>query len=552
MAFIKAYDSLSKKIIDLDQISKEKPVTWYSCGPTVYDMAHLGHARNFMTFDIIKRILNYMGYSINYVMNITDIDDKIIDRVNIINKSMTYLMNNVVYDTTISNYLNNFSTNNEEFYFELLINDSIFRDIVIAYINKIDYKDNKYNLFDKFIKYIENDFWDDLDSLNIIRPTVITRVTENIDKIINYISKIIENGYAYEQDGSVYFDSEKFRESGKQFRPLCPNIKDADNLVNETDFIKKSPNDFALWKKTKDNEISYNSIFGPGRPGWHIECSVMASDILSNTFDIHSGGIDLMFPHHNNEIIQAQAYQNISCDFTWAKYFLHSGQLTVDGKKMAKSLNNYITIKDFIKNNSDPNILRLLFLLHEWDKPFDYSQDKLNEVNNYLKKIFDFIKHINYEFKKSKNKSVINEIDNIYYNNVINYKNFVIDKMCDNFNTPAIIKIIYDMINKSYSYLKLDYNYIYINEFTKHMIHILEILGLNMNIEPIIFNKLNEEKWIDLIVNFRLELRNYLKNKDKSFGQIFSMLDDLRDNKIKNLGVKLEDNSGNNMKWVYL
>jgi cysteinyl-tRNA synthetase len=539
------YDSITKTKVPLN-ISRDKPIKWYSCGPTVYDSAHLGHARNFMTFDIIKRILEKDGYTIEYVMNITDIDDKIIDRVNIIDNCMTYLVNNHALYEDVSNM-------DDKQRFQLLAFNANFRERVA--LNIRNKNPPQYNLFPEFIKLMESDFWTDMNSLNIMAPNIITRVTENIDNIINYIQTIMSNGYAYELNNSIYFDSEAFIKSGKVFRPLCPNISD-ENTIQTNEFEKKSPNDFALWKACKeDEEVWYDSPFGKGRPGWHIECSVMATNILSDTFDIHSGGIDLMFPHHNNEIVQAQSHQNKDNNsFCWVKYFLHSGQLTVDNKKMAKSLGNYITIKDFLIQNPNPNVLRMLFLLHDWSAPLNYNQNQLEEAKYHYKKIIDFIKFVELEVKNAKNH--ISSDDQLYMNDLVQYKQTVIDSLHSNFSTQSVIKNIHSMINNSYIYMDKNPNYMYINNFISHMKDILNTFGLDIS-EKISNAQVGVEDVIDLSVNFRSNIRKYIKENRKEFSKegfsnIFKILDNFRDIGMKQIGISVEDRDDKNVKWSFL
>ncbi len=244
-------------------IPKNKSISWYTCGPTIYDDSHIGHARTFLSFDIIRRVLQHYGHDITFVMNLTDIDDKIINKVNQnLDPSKPYEV---------------------QFY--------------------------------SFIKQMEQNLWNDIDSLDIMRPTVVTRVTEYMDKMIEYIQKIIDNGLAYEKNGSVYFDYAAYKERGFDTEPLI-KIEQDDFTTCDFTTEKKNKEDFVLWKVAKPGEISFDSPFSKGRCGWHLECSVMASDILGKQFDIHSGGIDLLFPHHQNEIVQANAYNN-DPNFKW-------------------------------------------------------------------------------------------------------------------------------------------------------------------------------------------------------------------------------------------
>jgi cysteinyl-tRNA synthetase len=319
-------------------------VTWYMCGPTVYDHSHLGHAKTYICFDILRRIMtDYFGYNVRLCMNITDIDDKIIMRAN---------QNNVQ--------------------------------------------------FSEISRAMETEFFKDCEALNIRLPTVITRVSEYVPEIIAFIQKIIDNGYAYESNGSVYFDVMGYANSDKHtYAKLEPTnfgnldlLKEgegaltADAVTSE----KKNPQDFALWKKSKEGEPSWESPWGSGRPGWHIECSAMAGAVFKEyPIDIHSGGCDLKFPHHDNEIAQSEAYYD--CD-NWINNFWHTGHLHIAGKKMSKSLKNFTTIKQILEIYSARQ-MRFLFLIHQWDSLMNYSPEtSFNEAVAKEKQFDEFFKTV--------------------------------------------------------------------------------------------------------------------------------------------------------------
>ncbi|EOD04635.1 cysteine--tRNA ligase [Emiliania huxleyi CCMP1516] len=298
-------------------------VKWYTCGPTVYDAAHLGHARNYMGFDIVRRVLcDYFGLAVMFVMNITDIDDKIILR-------------------THRNHL-------------------------------------------EAMAALEASFFEDMAALNVRPPDAVTRVTDYVPEIVSYIETIARNGYCYEANGSVYFDTAAFTSSeGKVYGKLVDASALADKELlaegegalsaSSAEADKRHPSDFALWKASKPGEPAWPSPWGEGRPGWHIECSAMMSDLLGGEVDINAGGIDLKFPHHENQMAQVEAHYDCckACNYFW-----HSGHLSIDGLKMSKSLKNFITIREALETYSARQ-LRFLFLLQKYHQPMEYSQNSM-------------------------------------------------------------------------------------------------------------------------------------------------------------------------------
>lgn len=317
---LKVNNSLCNEKVEFVTKNGDRTINWYMCGPTVYDSAHLGHARTYLTFDILRRILSsYFNYDVNVCMNITDIDDKIIKR------------------------------------------------------------SNEQNIeFSKFAKMWEDNFFKDMCNLNVLYPNHITRVSEYIPEIIDFIKVIMDKGYAYENKGSVYFDIDAYKKGGHMYAKLVPqdkvqNIEELEEaegaLSKDTINDKKNKGDFALWKASKPGEPFWASPWGNGRPGWHIECSVMCSSVFGTSLDIHSGGIDLRFPHHDNEIAQTEAHDESK---QWINYFLHTGHLKIEGLKMSKSLKNFKKISDFI-NVYTPNTFRLYFCQAKWDMEMDFT-----------------------------------------------------------------------------------------------------------------------------------------------------------------------------------
>ena len=319
-----------------------------------------------------------------------------------------------------------------------------------------------------------------------------------------------------------------------------------------------------LWKKSKKGEIKYPSKWGLGRIGWHLECSVMATDVLGDNFDIHSGGIDLVFPHHQNEIFQANAYSN-DPDSKWVNYFLHSGHLNIQGLKMSKSLKNFVSIKDYLENIGTARELRLLFLMHSWDKPLDYSMDTIDGAKWVDKRITDFIGHLDFIIKEDSvwvcDKTNNNEFEESIYK--------LVDEMNkdlkDNFNTSKFMKSLLENITHVYKYLDTSYDKSLIEMYRSKLGIILSIFGLdyynsrgyngsngsqvegNNNIEPFI------ELSIDLREDFRKVVMKYKKEIPKeAMKEFFQILDDFRDVKLKNLGIELQDRTDDKKtKFVY-
>ena len=392
-------NSLCNQKVEFITSKGDRTINWYMCGPTVYDSAHLGHARTYLTFDIIRRILiNYFHYDVNLCMNITDIDDKIIKR------------------------------SNEE-------------------------KKN----FAEFAKFWEDSFFKDMRALNVMYPNYITRVSEYIPEIISFIEEIIKKGYAYEKNGSVYFDIEAYKNGGHMYAKLVPQdknqnleeLQEAEGVLSKDNTSeKKNKGDFALWKTSKKDEPFWDSPWGKGRPGWHIECSVMSSSIFGKTLDIHSGGIDLRFPHHDNEIAQTEAHDDSK---QWINYFLHTGHLKIEGLKMSKSLKNFKKITDFI-NLYTPNAFRLYFCNSKWDCDMDFTENGLSMASANDKKIAEFFQNVKVWARENDLKKDLkfNEEDNKLNTFFEEVKKNVHNSFCDNFNTPGVVSNILELIRSTY------------------------------------------------------------------------------------------------------
>ncbi|KAF7683335.1 Cysteine--tRNA ligase [Astathelohania contejeani] len=458
---------------------KPHQIHWYVCGPTVYDSAHLGHARTYVCFDVIRRVLEeYFGYDVIYAMNITDIDDKIIKKA------------------------------------QELQHD----DLALAA---------------RFItqKY-EREFFEDMKTLGVRMPQFVTRVTDYIEKIVEYIDVLITKGYAYESEGSVYFNLSKYCEKFKH--PILVNKEAIDEVEEESQTEKKKKVDFALWKKGKHGEPTYPSKWSQGRPGWHIECSVMAGDIFPEGLDIHSGGIDLTFPHHNNEIVQSQAYSEKE---PWVNYFIHSGHLHIDGRKMSKSLKNFITIRELLKSYT-PRQIRILFLLTNWWTSMTYSSSSIEYAVRIEKKIFTFLSIIEARLFEKANASLfvnVTSADRIILNYLEETKSLVHEALCDNINTTKTVNALLNLITISNS--KLDgLSPGVINIIKSYIEKILRMLGLLEEKE----NKITyDEEVLALLAEYRDGVRRLSRSK-APHGEFFAISDSLR-NSLKKIGYIIED-----------
>ena len=372
---ISLYNTMTNKKEEFKPINEGK-VGMYVCGVTVYDYTHIGHGRSSVAFDVIRRYFEYCGYDVTFVKNFTDVDDKIINRAN----------------------------ENKELWSELAL---------------------------RFIK--EHD--KDMDSLYIKRPTYTPMATKYIEKMINYCERLIEKGNAYAVDGDVYFRVNSFKEYGKlSGRNLDDMMAGARVDVNDK---KENPLDFALWKGAKEGEPFWESPWGKGRPGWHIECSVMSEAILGSSIDIHGGGQDLIFPHHENEIAQSEA---ISCT-TFANYWIHNGFVNINKEKMSKSLNNFFTIRDILKI-CHSEALRLLFLMTHYRQPLEYSEDKLKEATSALQRIYTFLDEVEHIQGSKKGKNMEKEICDMKEHFIKEFES----AMSDDFNTPKAVAAIFEIV----------------------------------------------------------------------------------------------------------
>ena len=375
---MKIYNSLTRKKEEFIPITPGE-VKMYVCGPTVYNYFHIGNGRTFIVFDTIRRYLEYRGYKVNFIQNFTDIDDKMIKKAN-------------EEGTTVESIGN---------------------------------------------KYID-EYYKDADGLNIKRACVNPRATDYINDIIDFVEKLIEKGYAYEVDGDVYFRTKKFEGYGKLIKQSLEDLQSGARI--NIDERKEDPMDFALWKAQKPGEPAWDCPWGKGRPGWHIECSCMVKKLLGETIDIHAGGMDLSFPHHENEIAQSEALTGKS----FANYWMHSAYLNVNNQKMSKSLNNFLTARDALQKY-DSDVIRFLMLSAHYRVQLNFSDDLLESAKASIERLYNAVANLENLISEVKIDKMSDEEVN-YINSLDSYRQKYIEKMDDDFNTADAITAIFDLI----------------------------------------------------------------------------------------------------------
>jgi len=450
------YNSLTRTKEEFVPLNPPR-VNIYTCGVTVYDESHIGHARSLYIFDLIRKYLEYRGFDVVFVRNITDIDDKIINRAN-----------------------------------ELKID---WQELVKRYIER---------------------YYEDLEALGIDKGDFEPRATENIPDMVKYIESLVVKGYAYESGGDVYFNVRKFSDYGKLSGQSIDQMEKGVRI--EPSERKRDHLDFALWKKSKENEPAWDSPWGKGRPGWHIECSVMSQKFLkTDTLDIHAGGRDLIFPHHENETAQAEALTGKP----FAKYWIHHGLLTINGQKMAKSLGNFVTIKDFLSRYRDADLLKLFFLSAHYSHPIDYNDDKIEEAAQALERILILMQKIDRKIPGEAARPCGKE-----FRQIEDIKNKFIDAMDDDFNTPQGLACIFELVNLTNKNID---NLAFIVCAKESLVELLGLLGISLKPghEPAEITDIE----IDEMIAARERAR---KNKD------FALSDKIRKD-LEKKGVILED-----------
>ncbi|KAI8804735.1 tRNA synthetases class I (C) catalytic domain-containing protein [Cladochytrium replicatum] len=631
---LKVYNTLTKKKEEFIP-ARGKEVLWYGCGPTVYDASHLGHARNYITSDILRRVMeDYFNYDVHYVMNITDVDDKIIiaarqkflfDRFLATSPLLTpsllsdvraalenYLQNKLGVDVASANVVEGWEAEVEKLWsgFEGDVAEKGKREMQIkvagravealraasvarkegktgseegkklivgareAFSDWIDAQQKaevtKPEIFREFAAFWEDDFFKDMDVLNVRRPDLLTRVSEYIPEIIAYVQKIIENGYGYESNGSVYFNTVTFGDNPTHDYPkLVPGAKgnskllaDGEGALTDTALDKRDLSDFALWKKSREGEPEWDSPWGKGRPGWHIECSVMASEVLGHKLDVHSGGIDLAFPHHDNEMAQAEAYYE---NEQWVNYFLHSGHLHIEGQKMSKSLKNFITIQQALERHSATKI-RLMFLLNSWSSILDYSERSLEEAEAYEGMFNNFLREVSATIREAEAHPVpftgnhnFHDEERQLFDALRKKQERIHAAICDNFDMPQVMLELKELIAATNTYrtsairAKRRVQEDLLKKVAKYVVRMLRTFGVIPESGAAIVSSLKAEvsgasgAKEDIVMPYVRVLSNYrdgvraLAQQGADSKEFLKLSDKLRDEDLIELDIQLDD-----------
>ena len=457
---MKIFNTLTRQKDEFVPINNGE-VKIYACGPTVYNYIHIGNARPLCVFDTLRRYLEWRGNKVDFVQNFTDIDDKLIKRANEEN-------------TTVP-------------------------DVAERYIKE---------------------FWTDAKGLNIKEATVHPRATENIEQIQNIIKTLIDKGYAYCSGGDVYYRAKKFSEYGKLSHQPLEELE-AGARIDVTE-IKEDPMDFCLWKAAKPGEPFWESPWGNGRPGWHIECSAMAGRYLGKTIDIHCGGLDLIFPHHENEIAQSEAANG--CEF--AHYWMHNGFINVDNHKMSKSLNNFFTVRDVAERYGYEPI-RYMMVSCQYRSPINYSAEVIEQAKNSLERLYTCRDNIDFALKNAADGGEIPAF-------IEQRKQEFIDAMEDDLNTADALAAVFMLVRDINTAISAGAGKKALEAFAEVFDELTGVLGL-------VYNRRTEtlDSEIEELINKRTEAR---KNKD------FKTADEIRD-KLKEMGIILED-TPQGVKWT--
>ncbi|KAG2031456.1 tRNA synthetases class I (C) catalytic domain-containing protein [Suillus americanus] len=642
---LKIFNSLTKTKTEFIPIDGSH-VKWYNCGPTVYDASHMGHARNYVTQDILRRIMSdYFGYDVHFVMNVTDIDDKIIVRArqnhlfSQFRNSATTLSADLL--SQVSEAWGSYVRENvskglpdeekpsrgeeevrwpriaglardQSRKFECLRRDEKFdmhftaanralaaieaarhalsanqssgdtalrlvdesRDILASALDeKLRDTVTDQSVFRSLAAYWEGQFFKDMERLRVRYPDTVTRVTEYVPEVVEFVQGIIKNGYGYEFESSVYFDTGAFDSSDRHdYAKLEPWSKGNRELLAEGEGVlsstsgRRSASDFALWKASKPGEPSWPSPWGPGRPGWHIECSVMASAIFGDRMDIHSGGIDLAFPHHDNEMAQSEAYHECGA---WVNYFIHTGHLHIEGLKMSKSLKNFITIDEILQRFTARQ-LRLAFLTQLWNAKIDFSESMMTgevkslevtfnakSVQNFFTNVRAIISQAWAHEDQSDGEHHHNDAERELMKSLYDSKTAFRVALCDSFNTPEALKVMRDLVSRINIYINSPgrkANVSVVEQSATWIGDMLRMFGLGEGQASEIgwgqedegAGGVNREEtlmpYLRVLSSFRDGVRQLaIAKNDNALKEILKLCDKLRDDDLVSLGVALDD-----------
>ena len=460
---MKLYNTLTRSKEEFKPLVPNE-VKMYSCGPTVYNYFHLGNARPFIVFDCLRQFLEYRGYDVKFVQNFTDVDDKLINKAREEGSSVP-------------------------------------------------------EIAEKYIK----EYFVDAQALGIKEATVHPRATENIDAIIETVQTLIEKGHAYEVEGDVYFSVESYADYGKLSHQPLEDLESG--VRKDLDDKKHHPMDFALWKKRKtDDEIGWESPWGIGRPGWHIECTAMVNRYLGHTIDIHSGGFDLIFPHHENEIAQSVCANGTP----FANYWLHNGFINVNNEKMSKSLGNFFTVRD-IAAKYDYEVIRFFMLSAHYRSPINFCDELMDAAKNGLERIYNCVDNIDFLLGNAEDGEVSSEVSEA----MESYKNKFISAMEDDLNTADAISAIFETVKFANTMTSPNKAELQLAKDT--ILELGNVLGLLKNTE-----KASLDDEIEALIAERTQAR-----KDKNW----ALADKIRDD-LKARGIVLED-TPDGVKWKF-
>jgi len=457
---LKIYNTLTRKKEEFKPVH-EGEARIYACGPTVYNYFHIGNARPFVVFDTLRKYLQYRGEKVRFVQNFTDVDDKIINKA----------------------------------------------------------KEEGVSASEISEKYIE-EYYKDAEALNVAKADFHPKVTENIDEIVKFVKDLIDKGYAYEVDGDVYFSARKFKDYGKLSKQNIEDLESGARIMVEEK--KKDPLDFALWKaRKKDDEIAWESPWGMGRPGWHIECSTMSKKYLGDTIDLHAGGQDLTFPHHENEVAQSEAHNGKP----FAKYWMHNGYITIDNEKMSKSRGNFFTVRDILRSYSG-EVIRYFLLSGHYRNPINFSDELMEQAKNSLERIRNASLNLKHLIKNG--SGTMTEEEKKKIEDMDKYRQMFISAMDDDLNTADAITAVFELITEINTAVKQNVSREFAEKCLETLMEFCNVLGFLQDGQE-------EDGAVDPEIDKLIEERRLARQKKD-----FARADEIRD-MLKAKGITLKD-----------